>query len=519
MSLLSTLPLSIIKYIRSMWMAELFVTYLHVDKQGLLVSWGGYPRYYGLSDLRTKIAVNEQIMFLEGLLPVEHTQVLEFIGMENGRYAHVHLIPNDSGTWILLLDATTEHQRQQKLQQQLNELSILTYRQSQMMQKLESMRIALLKDKQRLEKISDSKSDFIANLTHELRTPISSLVGYAKLLDDTKKSASQDDEYVDSMRENAEHLLSLVDALLEQSKLETGNINLRPTCSDLTELCNNLQKLFFPAFQEKNLNFEIIFENNLPQAVMIDEIRLRQILINLINNALKFTDLGYVQLSLEWREDKFYFSVVDSGRGIPKEQLEEISYNLQQSNSNIGGGLGLVISNNLVQKMGGKLKIESEANQGSCFSGFVRAPLLDNTELTPTTNDAAPAAHKYQHRQQKLILLAENSPYISNLMQIYLENSGYKVLKISNGLDVLQLLAKHNIDALILDMQLPCLDGYQITQQLRQNDVNIAIIAISASTLPKDRSYALQIGCDAYLIKPIQANTIIELMDRILLES
>jgi len=519
MSALSTLPLSIIKYIRSMWMAEMLMTYLHVDKQGLLVNWGGHPRYYGLTDLETGVPVNEQIVFLEGLLPVEHAQIIEFICMENGRCAHVHIVPSDLGTWILLLDATADHHRQQKLQQQLNELSILTYRQSQVVQKLEAAREALADDKVQLEKISNLKSRFIAGLSHELRTPLSSIVGYTQLLDEAKQNDEKETRYLANVKNSANHLLSLIDTLLEQTRIETGKVNLRPTQTDLSELCENLKGLFFPVAQDKKLDFKVHINGSLPRIVMIDEVRLRQILINLINNALKFTDDGHVHLEVLWQDDKFYFTVSDTGRGIPHEQLDKIftAFHQVDIDSPGGAGLGLAISYSLVQRMQGELAVESVVDKGSVFRGFVQAPLIYTLKSDPQKDEnVSTPARLYQAQPKNItVLLAEDSIYLSTLIEVYLEDAGYTVLKANNGLEVLNILEKQQPDILLMDMHMPALDGYETTQQLRQQGFNKPILAISASTLPKDHDYALEIGCQGYLTKPIQADTLLKAIDDI----
>ncbi|MCV6637531.1 ATP-binding protein [Candidatus Albibeggiatoa sp. nov. NOAA] len=523
MSALSTLPLSIIKYIRSMWMAEMLMTYLHVDKNGLLMNWGGHPRYYGLTDLATGVPVNEQIVFLEGLLPVEHAQVIEFICMENGRCAHVHLVPSDNGTWVLLLDATIDHGRQQKLQQQLNELSILTYRQSQVVQKLEAAREALADDKEQLEKISNLKSRFIAGLSHELRTPLSSIVGYTQLLDEATQNDEKEARYLTNVKNSANHLLSLIDTLLEQTRIENGKVNLRPTQTDLNDLCDNLKGLFFPAAQEKQLEFQITLNSSFPRMVTVDEVRLRQILINLINNALKFTEQGHVHLEVEWQDNKFYFTVSDTGRGIPREQLDKIftAFHQVDVDSPVGAGLGLSISYSLVQRMQGELNVESTVGQGSIFRGFIQAPLAydmkpEHHHNTDGSDVEHTSSQTHQPAHEMTVLLAEDSIYLSTLMEVYLEDAGYSVVKASNGLEVLNLLDKHNPEVLIMDMHMPALDGYKTTQQLREQGFDKPIIAISASTLPKDHDYALEIGCQTYLTKPIQSDTLLAAIDNVL---
>jgi signal transduction histidine kinase len=510
---MATIPLSIAKYLRSIWMAERIMTYLHIDKHGDLVDWGGYPEHYGLTQLIAKQPAIEQIDFLDGMLNIPHSQVLQFMRVGAGRCAHVHIVPLEKGTYVLMFDATTEHDQQQKMQQQVNELSILTYRQNQLVQELEMTRQKLAEEKRQLEQASELKSRFIATLSHELRTPLTSIVGYTKLLDDAQEADVREANYLDRVKNNANHLLSLIDNVLDQATLEAGTVALRPSNCEIKQLVANLKSLFFPTTQEKDLVFEINIQNNFPARVMIDELRFLQVLINLISNAIKFTEKGFVRITLSWEIGQLAFSVADSGPGISKEAQQKIFTPFHRENTAIavpGAGLGLAISHHLVKLMGGELTVDSLLGQGSKFNGFIQASIAQQNLVSNHETDSEMSSISAK------ILIADDSWDIRTLMEIYLEDGGYTVFEASDGSEAVDLALEIKPDLILMDMQMPVMNGYEAVQQLRNQNFIRPIIALSGSALTQDQSYALEVGCNDYMIKPVSPDELLEKIEKIL---
>jgi len=496
---MATIPLSIAKYVRSMWMAETIMTYLHIDEQGNLLDWGGYPQHYGLTDLTTGEPAIEQVNFLDGMLNVPHTQVLRFIRVGGGRSAHVHIIPHEKGVWVLIFDATVEHEQQQQMQQHLNELSILGYRQSQLLQELETARQQLMGEKYQLEKVSELKSQLITTLSQELRTPLNSIVGYTKLLDEAEEADALQANYLASVKNNANHLLSLIDNVLDQATLEAGRVELNPSSCDVRQMLNSLRTLFLPSAQEKGLTFEIEILASTPAQVILDELAFRQVLTNLITNALKLTEKGFVRVSMNWQEGRLEFAVSDSGTGISTEAQQKIFTTTSHSESTEqdlpGAELGLAISHHLVKLMEGELSIESSLEEGSTFKGFVQAPIAHIL--------ISPEERSEESQINAVVLVADDSPDIRNLMEIYLEEGGYMAVTVSNGDEAILLAQQLNPDLILMDLQMPGTNGYEAVKQLRADHFTQPIIALSASNLAQDKSYALEVGCDHYLNKPI----------------
>lgn len=515
------IPISIAKYVRSLWMAEMVLTYLHVDRNGILVSWGGYPNHYGLGALVTGKLASEQVSFLEGLLPIDHTEILEFVSTGAGRSAHVHLLPFRGGTWVLFFDASTEHDRQQKIQQQANELSLLTYRQSQLIQELEHTRAMLIAEKQQLEDSSQLKSRFIADLSHELRTPLTSIAGYTRLLDNADHSHDENtSDYLNTIQTSTQHLLSLIDNILEQSKLEMGQVVLAPRACDLKKLLKDLKALFLPHADEKGLTLEVKAEN-LPVQVMIDELRLRQILINLVTNALKFTEKGMVTLALHWHGNQLNLSVTDTGLGISEEGQQKIFqafHRETKSSGTPGAGLGLAISYHLIKMMGGTLRVLSKLGKGSQFFATIQAPSIYTTRTEVVlerdhTHDKQAVANDGEGHK---VLLVEDALFLHKLFEICLSESGYEVISAYNGEEALQLIEERQPDIVITDMLMPVLNGYDLVKQLRAKHYDKPIVALSASNLEEDKQFARQIGCDAYLSKPVEPRLLLQTLHNLL---
>jgi len=517
---MATIPLSVAKYIRSLWMSDMVMTYLHVDGNGHLKEWGGHPRYYGLYNLSVGQPASEQIAFLEGLLPVAHTEIFQFVEMNAGSVAHIHVLPANQGTWILLFDATTERDRQQQIQQQVNELSILNYRQTQLLNQIEEARQTLTEEKQGLENIIEFKSRFIATLSHELRAPLSSIIGYTEMLDKAKEEDEKAANYLTTVKKNANYLVDLVDNILDQAQLEIGQIELHKTNCDLKELNKDLKAFFLPTANAKNLTFDIILQGNLPIKISIDELRFRQVLINLINNALKFTERGFVKVTLNWQNEKLHFSVEDTGSGVSPEARKQIftafytkdSASVQQKNKKGDGvGLGLTISQQLVQLMEGELKLEHSSEAGTIFSGFITAPSIYYS-LSHDYDDSDRTDYKIGAK----VLVVDDNSVVRMLTEVYLEEGGYAVLSACSGQEAIEIAMTEFPDLILIDLLMPEMDGYATVQQLRKQDFAQPIVALSASNFENDYKYALEVGCNDYLTKPVDMKKLLDMVDKTL---
>lgn len=513
---MSSIPLSVVKYLRALVLSEKMMTYLHVDTKDNLADWGGYPRHYGLSKLQQGQSIFEQVDFLAGVLPINHTEVLEFLQLPNGHVAHVHLIPVHNGTWVIFLDASEEHERQQKIQQRAHDLSLMSYQQSRLIQELENARQALITEKNQIEQANALKSRFIAELSHELRTPLSSIMGYTEIMEQVQEADKEEKNYLSKVKKNANHLLHLIDSVLNQSRLEAGQMQLQPSHCDMKQLCGDLRDIFFPTAEEKGLAFKVEMDNSVPSHLQLDELRLRQILINLLTNAFKFTKKGFIYVTLSWQDnDRLFFSVADSGPGIAPELQNKIFVAYQRDPSvqhQPGAGLGLSITHQLIKLMNGKLNLASSSD-GSTFSGYINAP----RSRSYTEKYTSEPNQKHLLLVNRCVLVVEDTSVVQQLLEIYVQEMGCDQIALAeDGHTAEQLAQQRTFDLIIMDMHLPGQDGDVVVEKLRAAGIDTPIIALSASGLALDREHALQVGCNAYLTKPFGFDELLALVKKLL---
>ena len=367
------------------------------------------------------------------------------------------------------------------------------------------------------------KSQFLANMSHEIRTPLSGIQGMTEFLQETHLNEAQL-EYVDAISRCSHGLLAIVGDVLDLSRIEAGELEIRETAYPLERTVRDLVSLFNYRANEKNIKLTCQFSPELPQYVVGDPDRLRQILVNLVNNAIKFTDLGFVGVEVKpghrGDSNSVLFEVHDSGVGIALEEQDKLFKPFSQLDSTPsrrhgGTGLGLSIVKKLVELMDGSVGCRSEFGSGSTFwfelplpagqepSGEEGAPALETSPLLP---DLTP------HLK---VLLAEDSPINRRVVLLQLERSGVKAQAVCNGLEVLEVLEKESFHIILMDCQMPELDGYQTATRIRKKgDHETVILALTAHALKGEREKCLAAGMDDYMVKPLSIEGLQELLAR-----
>lgn len=376
------------------------------------------------------------------------------------------------------------------------------------------------------EAANQAKSEFLANMSHEIRTPMNSILGFSEVLRG-KISDLKLSKYLENIHSSGESLLTLINDILDLSKIESGKFELQYSKISTQALFYEMETIFGLKIQDKGLDLIINIPADLPDTLILDETRLRQILINLIGNAIKFTESGYIKLSVQCRYPDniqqgaldLIFSVEDSGVGIPTEQQESIfgafSQVKGQDIDKYGGtGLGLAITKKLIQMMNGEISIESKVGKGSSFS-----ILLKDVEVGPSGTITS-----YQKKHidfnsikfdKSIILIADDIDYNRELLINFLEGYDLKILEAENGIEVIEKAKEHHPDLILMDMKMPEMSGYEAINTLKKDDKlkDIPIVAITASAMKEDKDLINEI-CSAYLIKPIsKTNLILELIE------
>jgi PAS domain S-box-containing protein len=390
-------------------------------------------------------------------------------------------------------------------------------------------------DKQRqiAEAATLAKSEFLANMSHEIRTPMNAIVGFSKLTLDTQLDRKQH-EYLTSIRNAGENLLSLVSDVLDFSKIEAGKLTLEERPFRLAETLNEVERLFRTDVRRKGLTLTVKDDTQQhPEFpanghVIGDSMRLQQVFVNLIGNAVKFTESGGIEISAEVTDHNgdmlsLLFCVADTGIGIAPDQIGRLFGSFEQAESSTtrrygGTGLGLTICRRLVEVMGGEISVTSTPSEGSLFSFTIKARRPADHELDQgsTTKRKASASAILNNRR---ILVAEDNPINQQLALEFLQRSGAKVDIAETGREAISAAVESQYDAILMDIHMPQIDGLEATATIRAQGLTLPIIAVSADALSERKTAALEAGCNAYVTKPIDFESLLSALEDVLPES
>ncbi len=365
-----------------------------------------------------------------------------------------------------------------------------------------------------------AKREFLANMSHEIRTPMNGIIGMVDLLLQDELSEPQRED-LNIVKESSDVLLHLLNDLLDVSKIEAEKLELELARFDLHATAENINALFTPKALEKGVSISCEFPTAMPVFRVGDEMRVRQILSNLVGNAVKFTHEGQIKISLLATPDPdvLHFAVSDTGIGIPEEKHQFVFQAFTQADGSTsrefgGTGLGLNIAGQLTKMMGGEIWLESEAGAGTTFHLTLRLPVADGAHQ-PTAEAGAPAD---ESPNQVHILLAEDNFVNQRVATRILEKAGHRVTVVEDGAQAVEF-AKQQPDLILMDLQMPILDGIEATRAIRQNEEEsgrrVAIVAMTAHAMDSYRQQCLEAGMDGFLTKPIDANLLLAEIERL----
>ncbi len=401
------------------------------------------------------------------------------------------------GTWWLVLTAESRRQAQQESERQ-NRL-LMTEIDAH---KETDRELQLAKDKAEASNLA--KSRFVTGMSHELRTPLNSILGYAQILQADQSLPSNRQNAVSVIRRSGEHLLSLIDGMLDIARIEAGKMRLESGELRLREFLDQLVQMVAPQAAQKGLRFNFEESGRIPQAVHADEKRLRQILINLLANAMKFTDAGSVTLRVTYAREIAVFEVEDTGIGIAQDDIDRIFLPFERSNSanqrkEVGTGLGLAISNMLAHIMGGELSVHSHVGKGSLF----RLRIYLREVRQPTQVDAADTQPRGYLGPRKRLLVVDDNTSQREILREMLQPLGFDIAEADSGEACLQVIDACHPDLVLMDIAMPGIDGWETCERLRERGhEELPIIVVSANVFDPTARKGESMLCNDFIAKP-----------------
>jgi PAS domain S-box-containing protein len=395
---------------------------------------------------------------------------------------------------------------------------------------LKNMQDHLRVAKEMAEAAARAKGEFLANMSHEIRTPMTAIIGYADLLSDQARSTQERAEFVETIRRNGEHLLCVINDILDISKIESGKLQAEHISFDPSKIIADVESSMRVRAMEKGVGFAVEYKGRMPQMIHSDPTRLRQILLNLVSNAVKFTKEGSIRISVSYDSSrrKVCFSVADTGIGLSTEQQAVLFQPFAQADGSTtrrfgGTGLGLALCKRLIEALGGAISVQSELGKGSTFVFTVDDAEVADEHSAPAEVESQTAPERRGHIPRHLrgrVLLVEDGADNRRLVSVYLEAAGLHVDTAVDGRNAIQMImdaqeSGKGYDAVLMDMQMPEVDGYTATAEVRHRGLkDLPIIAFTANVMAGEKQKCIDSGCNDYSTKPVNPDALIQTLGK-----
>jgi signal transduction histidine kinase/FixJ family two-component response regulator len=373
------------------------------------------------------------------------------------------------------------------------------------------------------EAANQAKSEFLANMSHEIRTPLNAILGFASLMQEGTETEVERQDFLDTIQNGGQHLVRLVDDILDLSKIEAGRMEYDRIPASPHQIISEMISVLRVRAQEKGLSLEYSWASPIPETICTDPGRLRQLMINMVGNAIKFTEQGgvYLVARLNAATEQLVIEVIDTGIGIPHQKLDSIFDPFSQADSSVtrrfgGTGLGLSICRHIAKALGGEVRVSSELGKGSVFTLSVSTGKLDRVRMLHEADSDVNDRNRDRTPKKRTdltgvkILAVDDGETNRKLIKLVLERAGVLIQTAENGQQAIEMALNQPFDLILMDMQMPVIDGYNATRKLRETGLTIPIIALTAHAMREDEQKCLAVGCTGYLTKPIESERLVQ---------